>query len=83
MFNELYDALKEYYKDDEDILVDCLLYLSDMGVSSADDRLSDMGRCLNCGNKLEFCWHREYHSEINAYEDICDVYCPSCDIGEL
>lgn len=72
---EVLEALQSYYKDNEDILVDCLLYLDE------SDELYNMGYCPNCGTKLEEFHYREYHPEVDAYEEFCELCCPQCDFG--
>ena len=73
MRNEVLEALEEYYKNDIEILVDCLRYLKE------DDKLYDLGYCAECGAKLIVCHYREYHPEVDAYENMSDLCCPNCD----
>ena len=87
MHNEVIEAVCEYYKDDEDTLADCLVYLSSLKVLSlavhAEIELDNMGRCSTCGCKLETYTHQEYHTEVDEppfYETLTEVYCPNCDM---
>ena len=80
---EILEAITDYFKDDEDTMADCLIYLSEITPSnfsySCIDELVKRNRCTHCGMKLvEYCY-KEYHSEVNAYEDICELICPGCD----
>ena len=84
---ELIEAIKEYYKDDEDLQTDILLWLShldekqqDKLIRNCECELDSMGRCMRCGQPLEVMYYKEYHSEVNAYETLSDIYCPNCDI---
>lgn len=79
---EIIEAVTEYYKEDEDILTGCLAYLSNVpffGVYT-DDELESRGRCKSCGTKLIEYTYQEYHSEVDAYEDRCELVCPECDL---
>lgn len=70
---EVLEALREYYKDDDEILVDCLRYLNE------DTEVLEMGYCPNCGVKLITISYREYHPEVDAYEELGEIVCPECD----
>ena len=70
---EILEALKEYYKDNINVLIDCLSYLKE------DDEITDMGYCSECGAKLITISYREYHPEVDAYETLYDIACPVCD----
>lgn len=70
---EILEALEEFYKNDEEILVDCLRALGE------DDRVFKMGYCPNCGAKLISVSYREYHSEVDAYEILSETVCPECE----
>ena len=88
MHDEVVEAVVKHYKGaDEDIAVDCLLYLAslkDMRLAYAATReLEAMERCPECGSKLESCTHLVYHPEVDEppyYEPVTEVYCPRCDI---
>ena len=76
-----------YYDSNQDIAVDCLLYLAslkDMRLAYAATReLEAMERCPECGSKLESYTHLVYHPEVDeppCYEPVTEVYCPRCDI---
>ena len=73
MRNEVLEALEEYYKNDIEILVDCLRYLKE------DDKVDNLGYCTECGAKLTEYHYREYHPEVDAYENMIDLCCPNCD----
>lgn len=82
---EILEAITDYFKDDEDIMADCLIYLSKITPSnfsySCIDELIKRNRCTHCGMKLvEYCY-KEYHPEVDAYEDRCELVCPSCDFN--
>ena len=70
---EILDALEEFYKNDEEVLVDCLRALEE------DDRVFEMGYCPNCGAKLISVNYREYHSEVDDWEELAELVCPECD----
>lgn len=80
---EIIDAICAYYKDDEDTMVDCLVYLKDEIDNShirclIEEILVNMDRCFGCGAKLEFVRLEEWHSEVNASETFLESYCPNC-----
>lgn len=84
---EIIEAIKEYYKHDEDMIAYCLshLYKFSNGYDECmlADELREMGRCPQCGGKLKEFTYKEYHSEIegdNKFEIMYDAYCPECDI---
>lgn len=87
MYDEVVEAVLGYYDSNQDIAVDCLLYLAslkDMRLAVAATReLELMERCPECGSKLESYTHQVYHSEVDEppyYEPVTEVYCPRCDI---
>lgn len=87
MHNEVIEAVLGYYKDDEDMMTDCLLYLSSLKcwplAVHATVALDNMNRCPTCGCKRQSYTHQEYHSEVDEppfYETVTDWYCPQCDI---
>lgn len=86
MHDEVIEAVLEYYKDDEETAVDCLIYLSSLKclplAVHAEVAIDSMGRCPVCGCKLERYTHRELHTELDepCYETLTEVYCPNCDI---
>lgn len=91
---EVIDAIHLMYEDNPDVEADCYLYLQSLkrkyytvsrltSLSNAAYRaLQNMGRCPNCGNIMKSIPYKEYHSEVDAYETLYDIYCPYCDIGE-
>lgn len=86
MYYEVVEAITTYYRKDQDMIADCLVYLKNVVndrkmESEIEDTLSFMDRCENCGKKLEVAIHREYHSEVDCCETISIPYCPDCDIG--
>jgi uncharacterized protein with PIN domain len=88
MKNEIIDAIREYYKDDESMTVDCLSWLSTGNllelVEVARDELISMNYCPYCGSKLQtFTW-REYHPEVDEpmrFEEMSEMCCPNCDFS--
>lgn len=81
------ELIKEKCSNEEEY-VDCLLDILHLNafdlkatVDAASDELDRMGRCKNCGTKLEIMTYREYHSEVDAFEPMSDIYCPECDMG--
>lgn len=87
MCNEVVEAVLGYYDSNQDIVVDCLLYLAslkDMRLAYAATReLEAMERCPECGSKLESYTHQVYHPEVDEppqYETVTEIYCPQCDI---
>lgn len=82
MFSEVVDAIDEYFKDDETIAVDCMLWLREkVGDNSGVIArwLEDKHRCVDCGEKMVRYDVREYHPEVDCYENLSFVKCPSCD----
>lgn len=87
---EIIEAIEEYYKDDEELLIDCLVYLSNIDMNDkeyrhlsylAQDRLEDMEVCSCCGAKLEPYTYEEHHTELFGcpIEYITELRCPNCD----
>ena len=88
MHNEVIEAILEYYKGDEDMAADCLVWLESLKHISlsfkAATALEDMGRCATCGCKLDTYVHTEYHTEVDEppyCETVVELYCPQCDIA--
>lgn len=73
MRSEIIEAIKNYYHDDIEIMVDCLRYLQE------DNEVEEMGYCPFCGNKMIVYPYREYHAEVDAWENLYEVCCPNCD----
>ena len=87
MHDEVVEAVVDYYDSNQDVVVDCLLYLASLKdmrlVYAATRELEAMNRCPECGSKLESYTHMVYHSEVDeppCYEPVTEVYCPRCDI---
>lgn len=87
MSDEVIEAVCQAFKDDDDILAEILVYLQrstrdNCLIMKASDQLKEMGRCENCGAKLETMSFREWHPEVDppCYEPVCEDYCPNCDI---
>ena len=85
---EILEAITEYYKDDEDLMADCLVYLSKITPSdfsySCLDELVKRDRCVNCGSKLVEYSYKEYHPEIEGdikFEVVRELACPNCDFS--
>ena len=83
MHDEVVEAVLGYYDSNQDLAVDCLLYLAslkDMRLAYAATReLEAMTRCPECGSKLESYTHLVYHPEVDeppCYEPVTEVYCP-------
>ena len=78
------EAITEYYKDDPDVVADCLVYLRIYGGShmgrKAKDKIEDMNRCIDCGTPLEIMYYKDWHPEVGTFEEMADIYCPCCDI---
>ena len=85
---EIIEAIREYYKDDESTIVDCLSWLSTGNllelVDVARDELISMNYCPYCGNKLQVFTYREYHPEVDEpmqFEERAEMCCPNCDFN--
>ena len=83
MSTEILDSICDMYKEDEELVVTCLMYLYQ---TSNDDKLryniveimNDMNRCIECGDKLTYYEFQEYHPELGEYET-CGLYdCARC-----
>lgn len=85
---DIIKAVTEYYKNDEDIMADCLIYLKnttpmDFGLLCVD-RLLSKHRCVNCGCKMIEHTYQEYHPEIEGdirFETMRELVCPNCDFS--
>ena len=82
MIDDIIIALKSYYKEDREMLVDCLMRLSPLDGIACADEIRGLGYCPECGEKLQnFTW-KEYHPEIDSppyFEQMCELMCPNCD----
>ena len=69
MHDEVVEAVIGYYDSNQDVVVDCLLYLAslkDVRLAYAATReLEAMNRCPECGSKLESYTHLVYHPEVD------------------
>lgn len=45
-----------------------------------EDWLTDHDYCYLCGTKFLLHKWNEYHPEVQAYEPMCEPYCPNCDV---
>lgn len=83
------EAIYCWFKDWPDIQADCYVYLSHSHELASDLapkallELDKMGRCPECGSLLATYSYKESHPELGpgVYENMTDVYCPSCDYG--
>ena len=82
---EIFDALRSYFPDNEDILIDCLRFLAGTCKDRKleweyRDELRHMGRCPYCGTELQTYVSIERHSEVDYMRDEKMVfdYCPEC-----
>lgn len=86
MYEEIVEAIIYYYKDEKDVLVDCLLdlmKLKNFKLSSVcANELEKMNRCSNCGCEMQLHTHKEWYNEVDppCYEIVKDKFCPNCDI---
>lgn len=82
MIDEIIEAIAFTYEKEEDIAVDCLVWLRDKlntpYTYKIENYLEENGRCPLCGAKLEAKEHREYHSEVDDWETIVYIECPEC-----
>lgn len=95
MYPEIVDAINEYFKNDEAIRADCLLFLAHIDEIDKEvvDRmggacfceLENMGRCVECGEKLVDYQYKVTHWGIegNPVEKCSITLCPNCEMGEL
>lgn len=80
---EIIEAIESYYKNDEDMIADCMVWLSDAplkGMSPFWHWLDNHNRCDRCGSKLKQRAYKEPHTEIGngVYETLYEWYCPEC-----
>lgn len=83
MTTEILEPIISAYSDDEDLLSTVLFFLYH---TSNDDKLraniekvmTEIQRCIECGDKM-IEWHwQEYHSELGEYEDCSIMDCLRC-----
>lgn len=84
MSYEIIEAIESYYKDDEDMIADCMLWLANApwkGMSPFWEWLNDNSRCDRCGSELKQRAYKEPHNEIGngVYETLYEWYCPECE----
>lgn len=83
--SEIVAAITHCYADNEDMMSGCLAQLANTNDKSlifmAVDVLKRKNRCPKCGAKMLTTFNREYHSEVDDYEEYLDGYCPECDLG--
>ena len=96
MSSELLECIMEYYRNEIDneetkeLVATILRYLYD---NTTDNNLkrqiseivSDLGYCLECGNKLQDYTYEEVHSEVPPpnIEYITETLCPCCDMSYI
>lgn len=83
MLYEIIEAIESYYNNDEDMIADCILWLSNAkykGMNPFWRWLDEHNRCERCGSKLKQRKHKEPHSELDGkwYETLYEWYCPEC-----
>lgn len=84
---EVIEAIMEHFNNDEDTMVECLVYLSNLSEKDvkslsygAQDALEGMDRCCDCGSKLYAYTWEERHTELdgNPIEYLTELRCPNC-----
>lgn len=95
MYPEIIDAINEYFKNDEAIRADCLLFLAHIDKIDKDViarmggicfcELENMRRCVECGEKLVDYQYKVTHWGIdgNPVETCSISLCPNCEMGEI
>ena len=89
---EILESIHNNFKDDLDVEVDCLLFLTKLENNSklckklsnrSIDILEKMNRCEICGSPLELYFYNEPHPELDGcpMEEMTEVYCPNCDMN--
>lgn len=85
---EILEALVEFYKEEQDVLVDCLLWLKDNveddNMSLAVDKvLTENHLCIQCGGKMEYTEYKEIHEELefDNIETLGMEICSVCGYG--
>lgn len=83
MSAEIVEAIEEYFHYEEDIATDCLLFLSKMDKDNTfapfiERWFEDHHRCSHCGEHLVNSVWREYHPEVDAWENVEETFCPRC-----
>lgn len=82
---EIVKAIESTYKDDKDLIKDCLYYLNKVCNSTIlnraiEDWFDENEYCIHCGCKLETKMYEEIHTELdgNPTETIQEIFCPYC-----
>ncbi len=84
---EVIEAIEEYYHDDQEMIIDCMLYLKNIvqipyDIEYINNWFLSNNLCYRCGETLSTMKTREFHSEVDggAYENFIKSYCSNCDI---
>lgn len=88
---EVLEAVHLMYEDYPEVEVDCLLFISKLSENFSEvtrfsnlakQKLTDMERCYNCGEILQYYHYKEPHPELEGcpMEDMCVLICPTCDL---
>jgi len=82
--NEIVDLIVDTFKDDRTLVKNMLKYLydtttDDSMMASITNFFNAENICITCGSDMIYYPYREYHSEIEAYEDTGSYICPLCD----
>lgn len=84
MSYEIIEAIKNYYDEDEDTLIECLVYLrnhlSSSAISNMAKELVDKNICPWCGTDLIVKNEIQAHIELSEVSKEYFTYkaCPSC-----
>lgn len=85
MLSEILEGINDYFEKDEDILVDCLIFLKNNLSNKVNkvyiyDVLDKLNRCRSCGTEKMFYEWKETHTELesNNIEYHSYDYCPNC-----
>lgn len=87
---EVVSTISEHYSDDgkegKELVKDILFYLyyitTDKKLKNRiEDWFDEEEYCIDCGEKLVPYEYNEWHSEVHAYETMCELVCPNCDFG--
>ena len=86
---DVVEAIHQMFEDNPETEASYMCYLRNMSTTQktaisvyAEERLDEMGRCVNCGCMLETHHGKEWHPETQDYEPYSVQYCPMCDMGE-
>ncbi len=86
--NEIVELIVDAFNDDKQMVIDMLFYLyktttDDAMKLSIIDFMNEENTCIECGSEMITYEYKEYHSEVDAYEDMTVNLCPYCDRGEM